>query len=49
MTTSPYTIKSGDTLSKIAAQNKTTAAELARINKITNPDRIYAGQTIKFQ
>ena len=46
---SPYTIKSGETLSQIATKNKTTAAELARINKITNPDLIYAGQTIKFQ
>jgi GH25 family lysozyme M1 (1,4-beta-N-acetylmuramidase) len=39
-----YTIKPGDTLSGIAARYGTTVAVLVRINKITDPDRIYAGQ-----
>ena len=42
-----YKIKYGDTLSGIAAANGTTTAELARLNNIANPNRIYAGQTIQ--
>ncbi|HEM6245651.1 TPA: LysM peptidoglycan-binding domain-containing protein, partial [Streptococcus suis] len=42
-----YTIKSGDSLSAIAAKFNTTVAELQRLNGITNPDKIYAGQVIK--
>lgn len=42
-----YTIKSGDTLSKIARDNNTTVADLQRANpSITNPNLIYAGNTI---
>ena len=41
-----YTIKQGDTLSEIALKNGTTVAELKRINGISNPDLIYAGDTI---
>lgn len=42
-----YTIKSGDTLSSIAAANNTDVATLASLNNIANPDLIYAGTTIK--
>ncbi len=41
-----YQIKSGDTLSKIAAQNGTTVAALAAANGIADPNKIKAGQTI---
>lgn len=41
-----YTVKSGDTLSQIAAANNTTVAELAKLNNIANPNMIMAGQTL---
>ena len=42
-----YTIKSGDTLSKIAQENNTTVDELVRLNNIENRDYIISGQKIK--
>ena len=42
-----YTVQSGDTLSGIAAQYDTTAAALASLNGISNPNVIYVGQTLK--
>ena len=42
-----YTIKSGDTLSEIAARYGTTVARLVSINNISNPDLIYAGETLR--
>lgn len=42
-----YVIQPGDTLSGIAARFGTTVSELTRINKISDPDRIYAGNTLK--
>ena len=47
-TIAPYKIAYGDTLSKIAAKNKTTVAALAKLNNISDPNKIQAGQTIKF-
>ena len=41
-----YKVKKGDTLSKIAKANKTSVAELVRINGIKDPDKIYIGQKI---
>ena len=41
-----YQIKRGDTLSRIAYRFSTTVQRLAAINRIDNPDLIYAGQTI---
>lgn len=41
-----YTIKAGDTLSKIAAANGTTVAALAKANGIADPNKIRAGVSI---
>lgn len=42
-----YTVKSGDTLTKIASQNNTTVAALVKINNIKNANLISVGQIIK--
>jgi hypothetical protein len=42
-----YIVVSGDTLSWIARDFKTTVAELVRLNNIPNPDLIYPGQKIR--
>ena len=42
-----YTIKSGDTLSDIAAANNTTVEALTKANNITDPSKIFAGDTLK--
>ena len=42
-----YTIKSGDTLSGIAAKYGTTVSQLQAWNGITNPNLIYAGNKIR--
>ena len=42
-----YTIKKGDTLSGIAVMFNTTVIRLCQLNNITNPDLIYAGNTIR--
>jgi len=44
---STYTIRSGDTLSGIAARHGTTVSALARANGISNPNLIIAGRTLK--
>ena len=41
-----YTVKSGDTLSKIAAKYGTTYQSLAEYNNIANPNAITVGQKI---
>lgn len=41
-----YKIKSGDTLGAIASANGTDVATLQRLNGISNPNLIYAGNTI---
>ena len=41
-----YTVKKGDTLSAIAKKYGTTYQELAKANGISNPNLIYAGQTL---
>lgn len=46
---STYTVKSGDTLSKIATKNATTVVKLQKLNNIKNPDIICAGQKIKLK
>lgn len=42
-----YTVKSGDTLTKIAKAHKTTAATLKKLNGISNANLIKVGQKIK--
>jgi len=42
-----YKIKKGDTLSEIARDKGTTVKALAEKNNIKNPDKIYAGRTLK--
>ena len=45
--TKTYIVKSGDTLSAIAAKYGTTYQEIARKNGIANPNKIYPGQVLK--
>ncbi len=42
-----YTVKSGDTLSEIAAKYDTTYQAIAKLNNIKNPDLIKVGQKLK--
>lgn len=42
-----YTVKSGDTLSSIAAKYGTTVTKLKQLNPTINPDLIYPGQRIR--
>ncbi|WP_047757581.1 LysM domain-containing protein, partial [Geobacillus sp. ZGt-1] len=44
-----YTVKPGDTLSGIAAKNKTTVATLQKLNNIKNPNIIRVGQKIRIK
>ena len=41
-----YTIEWGDTLSALAKKYNTTVSNLATLNKIADPNKIYAGQKI---
>jgi LysM repeat protein len=45
--TATYTVKSGDTLSAIAAKFGITVTNLQKLNGIANPNVIYAGQVLK--
>lgn len=45
--TTTYTVRYGDTLFRIALRNGTTAAQLARLNNLTNPNLIYVGQQLQ--
>ncbi|WP_267201998.1 LysM peptidoglycan-binding domain-containing protein [Limosilactobacillus kribbianus] len=45
--TTTYTVKSGDTLSGIAEQFNTSYEQLARLNNISNSNRIYVGQQLQ--
>ena len=42
-----YVIQPGDTLSQIAERHGLPTIELARVNGITDPDKIYAGHIIE--
>lgn len=42
-----YTVRTGDTLADIADRLGVDAEEMARLNKLDNPDLIYAGQVFK--
>lgn len=43
-----YIVKKGDTLSKIAKNFNTSISKLAQLNNISDPNKIYVGQKIKF-
>lgn len=42
-----YRVRAGDTLQSIAARHATTWQVLARINHLSNPDRIFVGQVLE--
>src|SRR5690625_4391718 len=42
-----YTVKKGDTLTKVANMHNTTVSELVRLNSIQNPNLIHPGQKLK--
>lgn len=42
-----YTVKRGDTLSEIAAHYGVSWREMAKLNKLKNPDLIFPGQVFK--
>ena len=44
-----YTVKSGDTLGKIAKKFNTTVYSIVQLNKISNPNKIYVGQRLKIR
>ena len=44
-----YVVKSGDTLSGIAAKYKTTFQALQKLNGIPDPNKIYPGQKLKIK
>ncbi len=44
-----YVVRSGDTLSKIASRYGTTYQQLAQINGINNPNKIYKGQKLRIR
>jgi len=46
---STVTVKRGDNLSSIARRNNTTVAKLVALNKIKNPNVIYAGSTLRIR
>ncbi len=47
-TENKYTVKLGDTLSKIAFEYDTTVQNLVKLNHISNPDLIYVGQILLY-
>ncbi|MDD9775692.1 MULTISPECIES: LysM peptidoglycan-binding domain-containing protein [Bacillus] len=42
-----YTVKKGDSVSKIAVKYKTTVSKIKSLNKLKNPNRIYVGQKLR--
>lgn len=44
-----YIVRKGDTLSKIAARYNTTYQAIARLNGISDPNKIYTGQRLKIE
>jgi LysM repeat protein len=46
LATSTVTVRSGDSLSRIAAQHNTTVRAIVDANGITNPDHIRIGQSL---
>lgn len=48
-TSAYYTVKYGDTLSGIASKYGTTYQAIAKLNSISNPNKIYVGQKLKIK
>lgn len=46
---STYTVKQGDSLSTIAKRHGISVTELGRLNRISNPNHIKAGQILKIR
>lgn len=44
-----YTVQSGDSLSMIASRFNTSYEQLAQLNNISNPNRIYVGQRLQIK
>lgn len=44
-----YQVRSGDTLTEIARRYDTTVEEIARENRISNPDLIYVGEILRIR
>ena len=44
-----YIVKKGDTLLEIAKKYNTTARKITELNKISNPNKIYAGQKLRIK
>lgn len=44
-----YTVKAGDTLSKIARKHNTTVKNIAALNNLKDPNKIYAGQKLRIE
>lgn len=44
-----YTVRPGDSLSNIASRHNMSVADLSRMNNISNPNHIRAGQTLKIR
>ncbi|MBO7616132.1 MAG: LysM peptidoglycan-binding domain-containing protein [Bacteroidales bacterium] len=42
-----YTVKKGDTLSKIAVENDTTVSLLCKLNKIKKTDKLKVGRKVR--
>ena len=42
-----YTVKPGDTLSKVAFANGLSLTQLLALNKLSNPNLIFPGQTLQ--
>ena len=49
VTGSSYVVRAGDTLSKIAANFRTSASAIAQINGLSNPNLIRVGQKLQLQ
>ena len=44
-----YTVKAGDTLSKIAKKHNTTVKNIVALNNIKDPNKIYVGQKLRIK
>ena len=45
-TTITYTVRRGDTLTKIAKEHNTTVSRIVKLNNLKNPNKIYVGEVL---